>query len=67
MLLAAVVHLDEGQSLETLLTLKVEKSLICLVVTLRPTVSVIEQQLILFLEMLTRKKHQNVVIWNKVF
>jgi hypothetical protein len=38
-LFAAVTHLAEGLSLETLLTLKVEKSLICLVGTRRPTVN----------------------------
>jgi hypothetical protein len=43
MLFAAVNHLVEGLSLETLLTLKVEKPLICLVGTRRPTVSIIEQ------------------------
>jgi hypothetical protein len=38
---AAVTHLVEGLSLETLLTLKVEKSLICLVGTRRPTGSLV--------------------------
>jgi hypothetical protein len=36
---AAVTHLVEGLSLETLLTLKVEMSLICLVGTQRTTVN----------------------------
>jgi hypothetical protein len=53
MLFAAVIHLAEG---EALLALKVEKSLICLVGTRRPTVSTIEEQLILFLETLTRNR-----------
>jgi hypothetical protein len=44
MLFAAVTHLVEGLNLETLLTLKVENSLICLVGTRRPTVSIIEQK-----------------------
>jgi hypothetical protein len=55
MMFAAVTHLVEGLSLETLLTLKVEKSLICLVRARRPTVSIIEQ-LILFLKTLIRNK-----------
>jgi hypothetical protein len=41
MLFAAVTHLAEGRSLEILLTLKAEKSLIYLVGTLRPTVNFI--------------------------
>jgi hypothetical protein len=44
MLFAAVTRLVEGLSLETLLALKVEMSLISLVGTRRPTVSIIEQQ-----------------------
>jgi hypothetical protein len=47
---AAVTHLGEELSLETLLTLKVEKSLICLVGTRSPTVSIIQKQPILFLK-----------------
>jgi hypothetical protein len=43
MLFAPVAHLLKGLSLETLLTLKVERSLICLVGTQRPTVSIREQ------------------------
>jgi hypothetical protein len=39
MLFAAVTHIVEGPSLDTLLVLKVEKPLICLVGTRRPTVS----------------------------
>jgi hypothetical protein len=46
MLFAAVAHLGEGLSLETLLTLKVESSPVCLVGTRRPAVYIIEQQLI---------------------
>jgi hypothetical protein len=53
MLFAAVPHHFEG--LETLLTLKVEKSVICLVSTQTPTVSVLEQ-FILFMKILTRNK-----------
>jgi hypothetical protein len=45
---AAVTHLVEGLSPETLLTLKMENSLVYFVGTRRPTVSVIEQQLILY-------------------
>jgi hypothetical protein len=39
MLLAAVTHLVEGLSVEALLNLKVEMSVICLVRTRRPTVN----------------------------
>jgi hypothetical protein len=42
MLFAAGTHLVEGLNLETLLKLKVEKSLIYLVGTRSPTVSIIE-------------------------
>jgi hypothetical protein len=56
MLFAAVSHLVEGLSLEALLMLKVEKSLICLVDARRPAVFEIEQQSILFLKMLIRYK-----------
>jgi hypothetical protein len=56
MLFAAVTHLVEGLSLETLLTLKVEKSLICLVGTRRTTISITEQQTILFLKALIRNQ-----------
>jgi DNA-binding TFAR19-related protein (PDSD5 family) len=56
MLFAAVTHLVEGLSLEALLTLNVEKSLIWLVGTRRLTVSITEQQLILFLKTLIRNK-----------
>jgi hypothetical protein len=42
MLFAAITHLVEGLSLETFLTLKVEKSLICFAGICRPTVSIIE-------------------------
>jgi hypothetical protein len=44
---ASLAQLVEWLSLETLLTLKVEKSLICLVDTRRSTVSIIEQQTII--------------------
>jgi hypothetical protein len=40
MLFAAVTHLDEGLSLETLLTLKVEKPLIFVVGTWRQTIPI---------------------------
>jgi hypothetical protein len=50
MLSAAVTHLVERLNLETLLKLKAEKSLICLVGIRRPTVSITEQQSMLFFE-----------------
>jgi hypothetical protein len=50
MLFAAITHLLEGLSLDTFFTLKVEKSLICFVGICKPTVSITEQQLILFLK-----------------
>jgi hypothetical protein len=53
---AAVAHLAEELRLETILTLKVEMSLIFLVRTRRPTVSIIEQQSILFLKTSIRNK-----------
>jgi hypothetical protein len=56
MLFAAMMHLVEGLNLETLLMLRVQKSLICLVATWRPTVSIIEQQSILVLKTLARNK-----------
>jgi hypothetical protein len=56
MLVEAVTCLIEGLSLETLLTLKVDKSLICLVGTRRPTVSLIEKHSILFLKTSIRNK-----------
>jgi hypothetical protein len=43
MLFAAMTHLVEGLSLETLLTLNVEKSLIFLVGIWRPKVSIIRR------------------------
>jgi hypothetical protein len=49
MLLAAVVYLAEGLTLQTLLTLKVEKLLIISMVTWRSTISFMEH-LILFLK-----------------
>jgi hypothetical protein len=55
-LFAAVTRLVEGLSLETLLILKVEKSVICLVGTRRPTVSILQQQYIWFLKTLMRNK-----------
>jgi hypothetical protein len=51
----SLTHLVEGLSPETLLTLKDEKSVICLEAIRRPTVSVIEQQLILFLKKINKK------------
>jgi hypothetical protein len=56
MLFAAVTHLVQGLSLETLLTLRVEKSLICFAGTQRTTVSIIERQSILFLKTLIGNK-----------
>jgi hypothetical protein len=47
MLFAAMTNLDEGLSAETLLMLKVKKSLICLLGAWRPTVLIVEQELIL--------------------
>jgi hypothetical protein len=61
MLSAAMKHLVEGLSLEVLLTLKVENSLICLVGTRRPTVSVMEQQSI-FLKTSIRNKVSKLVL-----
>jgi hypothetical protein len=63
---AAVTHLDVVLSLETLLILKVEKSLICLMGTHRATASIPEERLILFLETLTRSKGSGAVVCNKV-
>jgi hypothetical protein len=54
-ILEAVTQLVEGLSLEKLLTLKLEEPLICLVGTWWPTVSIIEQQSILFLKVLIIK------------
>jgi hypothetical protein len=56
MLFAAVMHLVNGLNLETLLMLRVEKSLICLVGTWRQTMSIIEQWSILLLKTLIRNK-----------
>jgi hypothetical protein len=50
---AAVSHHAEGLRHVTLLTLQEEKSLICLGGTRRPTIPIIEQDSILFLETLT--------------
>jgi hypothetical protein len=58
---ASVTHLDVVLSLETLLILKVEKSLICLMGTPRATISLIERRLILFLETLTRSKESSLL------
>jgi hypothetical protein len=55
-MIAVVTHLVEGRSLETLLTLKVEMSQICLVGIRRPTISITEQESILFLKTLIRNK-----------
>jgi hypothetical protein len=54
-LLAVVKHLVEGLSLETLLTLKLEKSLTCLVGTRKLTLSIKEQP-VLLLQTLIRNK-----------
>jgi hypothetical protein len=58
MLFAAVTQLVDEPSLETLLTTEVEKCLICLVSTRRPTVSLTEQESILFRKILIRNKVQ---------
>jgi hypothetical protein len=55
-LFAAVTHLVEGLILETLLTLKQEKSPTCSLGTRRPALSIMEQQSILFLKTLIRNK-----------
>jgi hypothetical protein len=52
----AMAHLSEGLFLHALLTLKVENSLIFLVGTRIPTVSMMEWQLILPLKTLIRNK-----------
>jgi hypothetical protein len=54
--LAAETHLAEGLTLKFLLTTKVEKSLILLEGIRSLTVSNMEEQLILFLNTLTRKR-----------
>jgi hypothetical protein len=61
-LFAAVTRLVEGLSLKTLLALKVEKSLICLGGTRRPTVSIIEQESILFFKTLIINKASRLTI-----
>jgi hypothetical protein len=58
-LFAAVTHLVEGLSFQTLLTLKMEKSVICLVGTRRSTIFITEQQSILFLKMLIRNEESS--------
>jgi hypothetical protein len=50
MFFAAVTHDVERLSLETLLTLKFEKSVICLVDTRKPPVSIIERESIIFVK-----------------
>jgi hypothetical protein len=54
--LAAMMHLTEGLCFNSLLTLKVENSLICLVDTRKPTVSKMEGQFILPLKTFIRNK-----------
>jgi hypothetical protein len=49
------------------MTSNLEKSLICLVGTWRPTASIMEQRLILFLKTLIELKGQGTVIKNKAF
>jgi hypothetical protein len=56
MLFAALMHLDEGLSLDTPLAINVEKSLMCLVGTRRPTVFIMEQKSILFLKTLIKNR-----------
>jgi hypothetical protein len=55
---AAVMRPVEGLSPETLLTLNVEKSLIGLVGTRRPAISIIQLQSVLFFKLLIRNKAQ---------
>jgi hypothetical protein len=47
MLLAAVVYLDDGRSLEALRPFKAEKFIICIVDIRRPAISIIEVDFIL--------------------
>jgi hypothetical protein len=54
--LAAMTHVAEGLCFNSLLTLKVENSLICLVGTRIPVVSKMEGQCILPLKTFTRNK-----------
>jgi hypothetical protein len=54
--LAAETHLADGLTLKLWLTTKVEKSLITLVDIRKPTVSNMEEQLILFLNTLITKR-----------
>jgi hypothetical protein len=58
MLFAAVTRLVEELSLETLLMLKVKKSLICLVDIRRQTIFIIEQQSILLLKTLVSVRNK---------
>jgi hypothetical protein len=53
---AAMTHLAEGLCLNVLLRLKVENSLICLVGTRMPIVSMVKWQFILPLKTLIRNK-----------
>jgi hypothetical protein len=62
MLFAAVTYPVEGLNLETLLTLKVERSLIGLEGTRRPRVSVIDQQSTMFLKTLIRNNNNNISV-----
>jgi hypothetical protein len=56
MLFAVVMHLDGRLRFETLLPLKTDEFLICLVGTWKPTASITEHQLILSLKLLMRNK-----------
>jgi hypothetical protein len=60
---SALAHLTEGLCLSAVLTLKVEKSLICLVCTRIPTVSMIEWQFIFLLKILIRNNNNNNNQW----
>jgi hypothetical protein len=53
MLFEAVMHLLDGLNLQTLLALRVERYLICLVDTRRLKVSIIEQQSVFSVEVLS--------------
>jgi hypothetical protein len=56
MLLVAFTHLNIGLSFDTSLAINVEKYLMCLVGTQRPTVFIQEQQSILFLKPFIKNK-----------
>jgi hypothetical protein len=67
MLFAALTHLNEVLSLETPLAVNVEKYLMCLVGTRRPTVFIKEQQSIFFLITLIKNKASSLCHLKKNF